>query len=183
MSGEGRAEMSRTDRLDILKEKGISELKRFLIIFLYLWVIFGLFSLNRAIIENDLGYLTQGFALINAAVFGKVMLVAEDLKIGSRFQSRPLIYPVVYRATLFSVLLLLFHILEEMFVTLWKGGGVTHGFPALGGSAFLGALCVWGSLSIALAPFFALRGVSEMMGGHQLWNLFFHRQPTPLSTP
>jgi len=70
------------ERFQNLKAKGVDEFKRFLIIFIYLWVVFGLFSLNQAIILRNLSYLTHGFALLNAAVFAKIMLIAEDLKLG-----------------------------------------------------------------------------------------------------
>lgn len=85
------------ERMQNLKARGIGEFKRFVVIFVYLWIVFGLFALNRAIILRDLSYLTQGFALMNAAIFAKVMLIAEDLKLGTRFQSQPRIYPVVYK--------------------------------------------------------------------------------------
>jgi hypothetical protein len=63
-------------RIHDLKAKGIDEFKRFIVIFVYLWAIFGLFVLNQAVILRQTSYLFQGFALINAAILAKVMLVA-----------------------------------------------------------------------------------------------------------
>jgi hypothetical protein len=158
-----------------LTVRGIGEFKRLFIIFAYLWVIFGLFALNQAIIKHNLSFLTHGFALINALIFAKVMLIAEDLKLGDRFQRKPLVYPVVYKTILFSIVLILFHILEDAVVALWHGKSGVDSFPDVNGEAFLGALCVWGILSISLLPFFTVREIARVMGEHELWDLFFHR--------
>lgn len=163
------------ERLRNLKTKGAVELKNFFVMFLYLWVIFGLFALNQAIIKHDLGVLTHGFALINAAIFAKVMLIAEDLKLGNRFQTQPLVYPIIYKTVIFSILFILFHIFEETIVALWRGKSAAESFPELNGNAFLGALCVLGILSISLIPFFTVREIARVMGDHELWNLFFHQ--------
>jgi len=168
--------------LQNLKARGINEFKRFVIIFIYLWVVFGLFSLNQAIILRNLSYLTHGFALLNAAIFAKVMLIAEDLKLGDRFQSRPLIFPVIYKTVTFSVVFILFHILEEALVAWWHGRKLAETFPVLGDSTFIGAVCVWGVLSISLIPFFAVREISRVIGEHELWNLFFRRGMTATTT-
>lgn len=162
------------DRLHDLKARGIEEVKRFTIMFVYLWVIFGLFSLNQAVINHNLSYLTHGFAVINAAVFAKIMLIAEDLKLGNRFQSRPLIYPALYKTILFSIMFILVHIAEEAIVALWRGRPIAQIFPDLSGSEFVGAVCVWGILTISLLPFFTIREIARVMGEHELWNLFFH---------
>jgi len=162
-------------RMQNLKARGIDEFKRFAIIFVYLWVVFGLFSLNQAIILRNLSYLTHGFALVNAAIFAKVMLVAEDLKLGDRFQGQPLIYPVIYKTLTFSVVFLVFHVLEQAIIAWWHGRKIAETFPALDDSAFIGAVCVWGVLSISLMPFFAIREISRVLGEHELWRLFFRR--------
>lgn len=45
----------------------------------------------------------QGFALVNAAVLGKVMLIAEDMKVGRRFKHLPLFWSVLYKSCLFAL--------------------------------------------------------------------------------
>ena len=59
-----------SERLQSLKERGIDELRRFFVMFLYLWVVFGLFVLNESVIlgGRNISFAPQGFALINAAV-------------------------------------------------------------------------------------------------------------------
>ena len=68
------------DRLPKLAERGRDEFRRFLVMFVYLWVVFGLFVLNETVIlgKRHVSFAAQGFALINAAaVMAKVMLIAE----------------------------------------------------------------------------------------------------------
>lgn len=160
-------------RLQHLKARGIDEFRRFALIFVYLWLVFGLFALNQAVILRDTSYLGQGFAIINAAVFAKIMLVAEDLKVGNRFGTSPLIYPVIYKTFLFSLLFVVFHILEEVLAGLWKGKSIAASFPQFGDGTLAGALCVWGIVFVSLLPFFAIREISRVLGEHELWNLFF----------
>ena len=74
--------------------------------FLYLWVDFGLYVLNQNRHSGEAAYQhrAQGFAVINAVVLAKVMLVADDLKFADRFKDKPLIYPIsIKRFVLCSV--------------------------------------------------------------------------------
>ena len=65
------------------RDRLVHEVVRFGLMFVYLWVVFGLFVLHERIIRGQmgLGFQAQGFALINALVLAKVMLVAEDLRL------------------------------------------------------------------------------------------------------
>ncbi len=67
-----------------LKVKAIEEARKFLVLFLYLWVLFGVFVLNQSIVlrEQGVGFTAQGFALLNALVLAKVMLLFEALDPG-----------------------------------------------------------------------------------------------------
>ena len=95
----------REARLDLVHAKGghrvkerlVHEVRQFLFMFLYLYVLFGLFAIHEAVVleQHHIAYAYYGFALVNALVLAKVMLVAEDLHLGRRFENRPLIYPVL----------------------------------------------------------------------------------------
>jgi hypothetical protein len=107
-----------SERMGKLKERAVSELKQFLVMFAYLWAVFALFLLNEAVIlrKTDISFLSQGFALINAAILAKVMLIAEALKFGRRFDHLPLVFPIVYKSVAFAILFIVFHGLEEFVV-------------------------------------------------------------------
>jgi hypothetical protein len=163
------------DRLHQLKERGLEEIHRFLIMFIYLWVVFGLFVLNESVVlgERHLSFTAQGFALINAVVMAKVMLIAEDLKLGRQLDHRPLIYPVAYKASLFAFVFIAFHAAERILVGMIGGKSFADSMPHIGGGTWEGRLTVWAIMAVSLLPFFALRAIGEVMGDGRLWKLMF----------
>jgi hypothetical protein len=76
-SGEGTPLKRTRD----LKHRVLDEVINFLGIALYLWVTFGVFAIHEWVVsaKDHIDYHFYGFALVNALVLGKVMLVAEDL--------------------------------------------------------------------------------------------------------
>ncbi len=164
-------------RLRKLADKGLEEFHRFTVMFLYLWVVFGLFVLNQAVIlgKANSHFATQGFALINAAVLAKVMLIAEDLKLGRRFERLPLIYPVLYKSCAFAAVFIAFHMLERIVVGLLAGDSIGASIPSIGGGTWLGVTSVWAIMAVSLLPFFALREISRVLGKGELWNIMFRR--------
>jgi hypothetical protein len=61
-----------------LTERAVSELERYAVISAYLWLLFALFSLHRQLLQgHGISLWQQGFAIINALVFGKVILIGE----------------------------------------------------------------------------------------------------------
>ena len=160
-----------------LKQRVADEIRRFFVMFLYLWVLFGLFVLNERIVlrQHGIGFSSQGFALINALVLAKVMLVAEDLNLGHWLRGRPLIYPIVHESFVFGVLFICFHVAERVVVGWFKGETVAASVPAIGGGGFAGLLCVALILFVALIPFFAFRNVDRALGGSRLRALLFGR--------
>ncbi len=167
------------ERLHRLKERGIEEMRRFLLMFVYLYVVFGLFVLNESLVlsERDMSFAPQGFALINAAVMAKVMLIAENLKLGRRFDHLPLIWPVTYKAGLFALVFMLFHALERIGLGMVAGKSLAASMPHIGGVTWEGKLTVWAIMTISLLPFFALREIGQIMGEGKLWRLMFHARP------
>src|SRR5215472_9079517 len=106
-----------------LKERAFAEFKRFVAIFLYLWVVFGLLSIHKSLVltQRHLDYEEHAFAIINALVFAKVLLLGEELHLGRRFENRPLIYSILHKCLIFSVVLIAFHIIESVVVGIWRG--------------------------------------------------------------
>src|ERR1700756_5925753 len=98
-----------------LTYKAADEFLRFLILFFYLWILFGVFVLNQGIVlrEHGFNFAMQGFAFINALVFAKVMMLFEIFDPGRWLRKRPLIYPILYETLLLTVLFLVAHVLEK----------------------------------------------------------------------
>ena len=149
-----------------LKARLYEELKRLLMIFAYLWLVFLVFFVHEWIVlaNNHIGFRFYGLAAINALVLSKIMLIAEELGFGERFEKGPLILPIIYKSVFFSVLLVAAYILEEIIVGLFHGKGVSEGMPTLGGGGVVGTLCVAAILCIALIPFFAFREIARVIG-------------------
>src|SRR5262249_43870567 len=79
-----------------VKEKIFQEFKEVVPMFLYLWLLFALFTYHEAIVlaRHNISYAPFGLAFINAFVFAKVMLIAEKLRIGTRFRKKAPVFPI-----------------------------------------------------------------------------------------
>ncbi len=156
-----------------LKQRILDEVVKFFGIAFYLWVMFGVFALHESVVaeRNHINYHFYGFAIVNALILGKVMLVAEDLRFADWFKDRPLIYPILCKAIAFSVLFLVFDVVEEVLVGTFKGKTIGESIPSIGGGTLTGVVFVGIILSIALIPFFAFREIGRVIGERELHSL------------
>jgi len=92
------------------------------------------------------------------------MLVAGNLHFADWFKDRPLIYPILCKAVAFSILFLVFDIVEEVIVRLFKGKTIGESIPNIGGGSPSGVFSVGIILAVALIPFFAFREVGQAIG-------------------
>ena len=161
-----------------LKESALDEFKRFVVIFLYLWVAFSLLSIHKSLIllEHQLDYQEHTFAMINAFIFAKVLLIGENLHLGTRFSDKPLIFPVLHKCFVFTVVLLCFHIAESVLVGVWHGRTVADSLPPIIGGGVKGVLSLSVICFVVLLPFFAFREVSRIVGRREMWGMFFQRR-------
>lgn len=165
----------RNGRASRLKELAIEEFKRFIVLFLYLWIMFGRFALNERIVlrEHGINFAAQGFALVNALVLAKVMLVAESFDFGRWLNRRPLIYLILHDALLFAALFIVFHVVEDLVIGLIHGDSVRASIPVIGGGGVVGLLCVSVILFVALIPYFTVKSLNLALGPGQLKALLF----------
>jgi hypothetical protein len=161
-----------------LKERAVQEFRRFLVIFFYLWVVFGLLSIHKSIVlsQHHLDTEEHAFAIINAFVFAKVLLVGEQLNLGTRFKNRPLIYPILYKSFVFSVVLICFHIVESVAVGLWHGHTLVESLPPFLGWSPRGLLAVGVMCFVLLLPFFGFREIARVIGREELRALILKRR-------
>jgi hypothetical protein len=80
-------EVSPNERKQTLKEKAAFQLKEFLAMFFYIWVLSALADMHETIIlaQPHLNQ-AQSFAIVNALILAKIMLIGEDLHLGNRFK-------------------------------------------------------------------------------------------------
>ena len=151
------------------------ELKEFVVIALYLWVVLGLFLLYKSVILNeDIGYVAKGVALINALILGKFVLIARAFHLGDQANDAPLIYPTLLKAALFSVVLACCKILEDAAVGFFHGKSFSQSIADLGGGTLKGILTLTVLLFVLLIPFFAFGELERVLGEGKLAQLFFH---------
>jgi hypothetical protein len=160
-----------------LTAKAADELRRFLLLFFYLWILFGVFVLNQGVVlrEHGINFAMQGFAFFNALVFAKVMMLFEVFDPGRWLRKRPLIYPILYESLLLTVLFLIAHVLEKTIEGLIRGKTLTESMPVLTGAGLPGFLSITVILFIALLPFFGLRNLSLAMGEGRLYGMIFEK--------
>ena len=176
-SGGVRAADKRTHRA---KEWAVEEIKKFLLIAVYLWILLTLFVLQETLIlaraNIDQNFTPFGFAIINALILAKVVLIAEDLHFAQRLDDWPLIYPTLYKSVAFGILCIAFYILEEVLVGLWQGKVVAESLPPIARQGIKGIVLAATTLTVEFIPLFAVRELGRVLGGRQLRTLFFARR-------
>lgn len=160
------------------KERASEEFKRFIVIFLYLWIVFGMLSLHKSLVlsQRHLNYQEHTFAIINAFVFAKVLLTGEHFRFGTRFSRKPLIYPILHKCFVFTVLLMSFHILESVAVGVWHGGTIRNSIPPMLGWNPRGLVAVGVICFVLLLPFFGFREIARVIGRKEMGSLLFGRR-------
>ncbi|MGC1296172.1 MAG: hypothetical protein WA869_14145 [Alloacidobacterium sp.] len=165
-----------------LKEKAFEEFKRLIVIFLYLWVVFALLSVYKSIVllQSHLDYPEHSFALINAFICAKVLLIGEHFHLGTRFKDKPLVYPILHKCFVFTVLLVCFHIVESVILGVWHGNTIVDSIPPILGGSVQGLFSVGVVCFVVLLPFFGFREIGEVIGHKELWTLIFTRRGNDL---
>lgn len=158
-----------------LKEKALGEMKEYLLITLYLWLLLALFADYKRILlqENGINLWNQGYAIVNALIFGKVVLLGEMLDLGRHLEKKALIWLVLGKSLLFSILLILFHIAEESVRAWFEHKPFVDSIENFGGGSWEGLLVYGALLFVTLVPLIAFKEVQRVMGRDMLWKLLF----------
>jgi hypothetical protein len=161
-----------------LKERAADEFKRFVVIVVYLWVVFALLSIHKSLVlsQHHLDFPEHAFAIINAFIFAKVLLIGEHFHLGTRFHHKPLIYPILHKCLIFTVVLISFHIVESILVGLWHGNTVASSLPLLGENSVKSIGSVGIMCFVVLLPFFGFREIGRVIGNKELSSLIMHKR-------
>jgi hypothetical protein len=106
---------AKAERRSRVLEIGVREVKKFGTLFLYLALVFSLFTLHQWVVlaGNHISYAFYGASVINALILAKIMLVAEALHFGEQFKDRPLAYPILYKSVAFGLMLVVAYVAER----------------------------------------------------------------------
>ena len=119
-------------------EKAFEELKALLALAAYLYICLGAVVLFKSAVLRDAGihYSIWGIALVKALLLAKFMLMGRMLQIGKQFRNKPLIWPTLYHALMFLLLLLILTTVEELLVGLIHGRALTDSLAHVVGPTF-----------------------------------------------
>jgi hypothetical protein len=97
------------------RQKIKHELREMLGLSLYLAFFFCAIETYRMFLLNqyNINYWDFGFALINALVVTKVIMIGEYAKLGRKFEDKSILLSAIWKAFIFGLLVFAFHILEE----------------------------------------------------------------------
>jgi hypothetical protein len=158
-----------------LRQKAFSEFKEVAALSLYLYVCIGAVVLFKSATLQQAGisYDTWGIAAVKALLLAKFILVGQALHLGKRFGDLPLIWPTLYHAFIFLVLLLILTTLEELIVGLLHHRPAVESLSHVVGSTFLQAFSVCLIIYLILIPYSAFVSLGGVLGEREVVRLFF----------
>jgi len=154
------------------KEKVKHELREMLELAVYLAFFFCALAAYDMLLlrQYSVDYLTFGFALINALVITKVIMIGEYAKLARRHENKPLLISAMWKAFVFGLLVYAFHIVEEVIKRLIHGAPLETApreihFEQLAGRSIV-VFCIF-------VPLFAFRELQRVMGEEEFRRLLF----------
>ena len=157
------------------RTRAARELREFSFAAAYLFVCFGaLIMLKSAVLRgHGLSPLPLGFALVKALLMAKFMMVGQALHLGERYRERPLVWSILYRASVFLLLLLTLAVLEAVVAGWLHGRPAAQSLHGMGGGTMYEAAATSLVLLLILLPYFAARALAEALGPRRLRHLLF----------
>jgi len=170
---------NRAAKESLMWRRFLLEMRKFALVASFLFFFFGAFATYRRLIlsEYQIDCFQSGYALVEALVLGKVVLVGEITRaIGLR--ASPLFVPTLYKTFSFSVLVLVFAVLEHFVRGFIHGeniGAIIGNLAVNDGADIVARILV---MFIAFIPVFAIWEIANLAGENKLFELFFERGGT-----
>jgi len=158
-----------------LKEKVVHEVVEYWINVGYLTLVFAAFTQYRRFLlaAHDITYTNYGFAVIEALVLAKVIMIGEAVRLGRGLEQKSLIYPTLYKTLVFTLFVGVFTIIENVIKVLWRGEGLTGGFVDFFGKGAYELLANSLVVFVAFIPFFGVKELGRVLGQDKIRALFF----------
>ena len=163
-------------QMEKLTEKLRHELIEYAFNVAYLTAVFVAFTQYRRFLlaEYSIIYTNYWLALIGALILGKVIMIGSVFRLGRWLEEKPLIFPTIYKALIFSVFILVFRVVEYAIEGLLHGDGLAAAlgefFAQKGIDEVLANSLV---VLVALIPFFAVKELGRVLGRERVAALFF----------
>ena len=123
--------------------------------------------------EYEVPYWNYAFALINALVIAKVILIGQMMHLGEKYEHKPLLVSAVWKAFMYSLFALAFHFVEELVKRLIHGAGVAEASRAIRIDALMGHTLVVFCTFITLFAFIEFR---RILGEERFYNILFRSE-------
>jgi hypothetical protein len=158
-----------------LPQRAVHEFREFAILTVYLYITLGaVIAMKTAVLHTQgIEFAPWGVAIVKALLLAKFMLIGRALKIGERDKTRPLIWPTLYKAFAFLMLLVVLTIIEEAVVGLFHGQAIATSLGDLFGRRLEETLAGYLIMLLVLIPYFALGVLGEALGKGRLARMFF----------
>jgi hypothetical protein len=155
-----------------VKTKVIHELKELAVISLFLAFFFCSLTTYSMLLLHafQIKSTSYGFALINALVIAKLILVGEYAKVGRKFESKSLVYSFTSKAFVFTVLVFFFHFAEEAIKRLIHGDAFLRVPTEIHVDELLARSIV---VFCVFIPLFAFRELRRVLGESEFNTLLF----------
>src|SRR5215472_8923639 len=149
------------------------ELTEMLELFFYLAFFFGALAIYDILLlrQYDINeYWSAGFALINAAVITKIIMIGEYAKLGKQYENKAILTSAVWKAFVFGLLVFAFHVVEEVIKPLIHGADFSKSFTYIRLEQFAGRAILVFCVFVLL---FAWREFRRVMGKKEFRSLFY----------
>ena len=158
-----------------IRSKFAEEFKAMAALAAYLYVCFGAILLFKSAVLREAGihYEIWGLAAIKALLLAKFMLLGRMLHVGVRFRDKPLIWPTLYHALTFLIVLLILTTLEELIVGFIHNRAIADSLNHVVGPIFFEGLAVCLIMLLILVPYSAFTCLSDVVGERETIRLFF----------
>ncbi len=160
-----------------LGQRARHELIAYLAVSGYLLIWFSAVMFYKSTVLGSVGiqFAPFGLAAVKALILGKFILVLEALKIGDRKKGgQVLAIEIIREALLFTLVLILLSVLEELIVGHFHGREARAVLSEMGGGTIPQAVATSILMFLVLLPYLAFRRLAMMHG--ELPELLFKRQ-------
>jgi len=160
-----------------LKERLREELRKYLMVSVYLYVCFVAIQLYKASLLSEAGlhYLPFGFAAAKALIIGKFLLIGESAGVGSRLAVPTLVHRIAYRVILLFILVVALSIAEEILVGMLHHHSVAHTMDELGRGRLPELLATSLLILLILVPLVSFAEIDRALGAGTLGRLLTSR--------
>ncbi|MFO1461038.1 MAG: hypothetical protein U1G08_16740 [Verrucomicrobiota bacterium] len=119
---------------------------------------------------------------MEAAILAKVIMIGDALRVGRRMRHWPLAIPTIYRTVAFSVLVVVFSVVEHVLGALWHGKPASEGLSELANTGWPGFLAWWVLINAAFLPFFTVKEIECAFGADKVRGLFLRSPVNPAAS-